>query len=93
LLQNQVAAVEENMPQGPGGPGGMVTNSIRGGQMISGGSSRSDAKPLGEMTITLDTVTILEIIAVAILLAFLAGMVSISRITKYEPIKILMERN
>jgi len=30
---------------------------------------------------------------IALLLASLAGLVSISRITKYEPIKILMERN
>ena len=40
-----------------------------------------------------DGITALEIFGISILLASVAGAVSISRITKYEPIKILMERN
>ncbi|WMT39640.1 FtsX-like permease family protein [Paenibacillus sp. D2_2] len=57
------------------------------------GGAQSSAKPLSEMKISLDTVTILEIIGISILLASFAGLISISKITKYEPIKILMERN
>jgi len=47
----------------------------------------------GTISITLNTITILQILGVSILLATIAGAVSVSRITKYEPIKILMERN
>jgi len=47
----------------------------------------------GQINIALDGVTALQILGVSLLLATLAGAVSVSRITKYEPIKILMERN
>jgi putative ABC transport system permease protein len=46
----------------------------------------------GQINVVLDIMTILEIFGVSILLASIAGAVSVSRITKYEPIKILMER-
>jgi putative ABC transport system permease protein len=95
LLKEQVAAAESASPQGPGGmvtngPGGAMTRMGPGG-MMSG--SFSDAKPLSEMKITLNLITVLEIIMISLLLASLAGLIAISRITKYEPIKILMERN
>jgi putative ABC transport system permease protein len=47
----------------------------------------------GQISIGVDALTILQILGVSILLASIAGGVSVSRITKYEPIKILMERN
>jgi len=47
----------------------------------------------GQISIGLDAITTLQILGVSILLASIAGAVSVSRITKYEPIKILMERN
>ena len=47
----------------------------------------------GQISIGLDAITVLQILGVSILLASIAGGVSVSRITKYEPIKILMERN
>jgi putative ABC transport system permease protein len=47
----------------------------------------------GQINVVLDIITILEIFGVSILLASIAGAVSVSRITKYEPIKILMERD
>ncbi|WP_158299597.1 ABC transporter permease [Paenibacillus antri] len=53
----------------------------------------SDAEPLSRLDITLGLDTTLQIVGIALLLASLAGLISISRITKYEPIKILMERN
>jgi putative ABC transport system permease protein len=37
--------------------------------------------------------TVLEILGIALLLSSVAGIVSTTQITKYEPIKILMERN
>ena len=89
MLESQVAAAAgaENQPQG--GPGGGMVMMAR---MVGGGGS-SNAKPLSEMEISLDLVTVLEIIGISILLASAAGLVSISKITQYEPIKILMERN
>jgi putative ABC transport system permease protein len=56
-------------------------------------SSSADAEPLSNIDISMGLETTLQIMGIALLLATLAGLVSISRITKYEPIKILMERN
>ena len=47
----------------------------------------------GQISIALNGVTALQILGVSLLLATIAGAVSVSRITKYEPIKILMDRN
>lgn len=65
----------------------------RMGAMSLAGSGASTVKPLSEMEITLGLNTVLEIIAIALILASISGLVSISKITKYEPIKILMDRN
>jgi len=100
LITQQAQAAEtsstSNQPtntQGPGGgPGG-------GGQMMGMGmlagpsASNANAQPLSEMSVTIGLDSILEIIGIALVLATLAGVISTSRITKYEPIKILMERN
>jgi len=43
--------------------------------------------------VSINILTAMQIFAVAILLASIAGIISTSRITKCEPIKILMERN
>jgi len=57
------------------------------------GFQNANVKPLSEMQIMIDFNTILEIIGITLLLSTLAGFLSIGKITKYEPIKILMERN
>jgi len=46
-----------------------------------------------KIDVSVNTVTALELLAISILLASIAGVMSVSRITKCEPIKILMERN
>jgi putative ABC transport system permease protein len=46
-----------------------------------------------KIDIFINAVTALEIFGISILLASIAGIISVSRITKCEPIKILMERN
>jgi len=53
----------------------------------------NDPGPAVEVDVAVNGITALEIFIIAILLASIAGIVSVSRITKYEPIKILMERN
>ena len=47
----------------------------------------------GQISVTLSGITALQILGVSLLLATIAGAVSVGQITKYEPIKILMERN
>jgi len=91
-------AVEE---QNQGGLGGMFggLGSMRGNMGgIAGfggmmGQSQEQAQPLDEISITIGIDSILQIIGIALLLSALAGLVAVSRITKYEPMKILMERN
>lgn len=46
-----------------------------------------------KVNVTVSAFTALQILGVSILLASIAGIISVSRITKSEPIKILMERN
>ena len=55
-----------------------------------GGTGAGQAETI---SVSVDAVTALEIFAISILLASIAGVASVSRITKCEPIKILMERN
>jgi len=47
----------------------------------------------GTIRIAFGAITVLQILGIAVVLASLAGAVSVSRITKYEPIKILMNRD
>jgi len=63
-----------------------VSDMLLAGQMQSSGA-------IDNIKVAVDGITALEIFGISILLASVAGAVSISRITKYEPIKILMERN
>jgi len=81
ILKTQVSAAEANVPKDP--MGNPLPDAFRG----------TTAKPLSEMPISLGLITILEIIGISLLLASVAGFISIRKITKYEPIKILMERN
>lgn len=94
LLAGQVAAAE-TATVGPGmtGGGGMRPGGGGGGGFGNFGGGASDAEPLSELAVGLSAASIGQIALVAFLLASLAGIVAISRITKYEPMKILAERN
>jgi putative ABC transport system permease protein len=63
------------------------------GREIAGLSRVVNDDPITEINVSLGMDTILQIILISLLLASVAGLAAISRITKYEPIKILMERN
>jgi len=56
-------------------------------------TSADSVSMLEHLDVSLGLSTLLEIIGISLLLASVAGLASISKITKYEPIKILMERN
>lgn len=79
-----------------------VSDSIMAGQVqsLSNGSttladrlSGTDNEQPEKIDISVNGITTLEILCVSFLLASIAGVISVSRITKSEPIKILMERN
>jgi putative ABC transport system permease protein len=93
LLDHQIDAAQaasSRMPFPGGGGGGL---GMIPGMMMGGRFAASDAQPLSDIDISLGLNTTLQMVGIALLLASLAGLVSISQITKYEPIKILMERN
>jgi len=84
LLTGQVEAAQATTQTTPGAPINMSN---------PGGSLTNSLPTLEHIDIGIGIITILEIIGISLLIASVAGLVSISRITKYEPIKILMERN
>lgn len=85
LLASQIAAAEVAEEQQPAGGMMMMRPQTT--------TTDADVEPLSSIDISLGMDTALQIVGIALLLASLAGLISISRITKYEPIKILMERN
>ena len=87
LLAGQVTAVEEaGQAEGIGAGMGMPPG-------IGGGVGATDVEPLTELAVGLTPEAIGQIVLVAFLLATIAGGIAIARITKYEPMKILAERN
>lgn len=85
LLAGQIEAAEASAG----------SQSPMGGMMMPPPAAMTtvDAEPLSRLDIALGLDTVLQLIGIALLLASLAGLIAIGRITKYEPIKILMERN
>jgi len=81
LLQELVAASEAS------------DNINAGGMMYAGVQTDINAKPLADMDVNLNLSVVMTIIFISLLLVLLSSLAGISRITKYEPIKILMERN
>jgi putative ABC transport system permease protein len=59
----------------------------------AGGLGFSQAEPLTSIDVSLDWLVLLQVAAAALALASIAGLLATLQITKYEPIKILMERN
>jgi len=70
-----------------------IQDAFFAGRAIAGLSRVVNDDPITEINVTLGIDTILQIVVISLLLASAAGLAAISRITKFEPIKILMERN
>lgn len=100
LLEQQIEAVSDSATTpgsgdfgGAGGlGGGRPSGTSFQGEFISS-SARPGATPLSEMEITFDFVTFIEIFGIALALAAIPTVAAAVKITKYEPIKILAERN
>jgi putative ABC transport system permease protein len=81
LLKDQVAAAESS-------------NSAAGTDMFYAGTQGDfNAEPLSALDVNLSLKVVLLIILISVLLVLISSLTGISYITKYEPIKILMERN
>jgi len=72
---------------------GQVKSSDTGSTSLADRLKGTDTEQTDKIDVSVNAVTALEIFAISILLASIAGLISVNRITKYEPIKILMERN
>ena len=81
MLQNQIEIAEQN------GDANMNTGSMTIDDIIN------PAKPLSEVEIHMDGEAVAKIAVIALVLAGVSSLVGILYITKYEPIKILSERN
>lgn len=87
MLEQQVAAAEEAAASNNALPPGASLTSV-------GVDPDAEAsQPLSKLDISLNLMTILEIIGIALLLSSLSGIIATRKIVKYEPIQILMERN
>jgi len=86
LLERQIEAAQNPIQSPVQGSGG--------GMMMSGDAATTAApQALSEINIRLSGGSMMQIALIALLLAVVSSAAGIGRITKYEPIKILMERN
>jgi putative ABC transport system permease protein len=81
MLQNQIEIAEQNENTNTNGGASTLDDII------------NPAKPLSEVSIQIDSAAVLKISIIALALAGISSLVGIMYITKYEPIKILSERN
>lgn len=83
LIAGQIEAMENKQQ-----PGMNFTNGS-----LSIGMNDSDVEPLQSIDVTLSLEAILQIVLIALALALLSSATGVIFITKYEPMKILSERN
>lgn len=86
LLANQIELAQENS--------NINGNAQMGGSTGLGAPAFStEDKPLSELQVNLNTDAVMKIILISFALAGISSIAGIMYITKYEPIKILSERN
>lgn len=83
LIAGQVEAVENQPTQ----------NGSINGSISIGGAEEPDVEPLKEIDVSLTPEAALQIMLIALALALLSSAAGVVFITKYEPMKILSERN
>lgn len=88
MIDSQVKIIENNKEND-----GMAD----GGTFIFGAdgftAEKSDVEPLSDIDVEVSATAIIQIVLVAILLSIITSLLSVIAITKYEPMKILSERN
>lgn len=83
LIEGQVESIESQQSQ----------NGTMNGSVSIGGSEEPDVEPLKEIDVSLTPEAALQIVLIALVLALLSSAAGVVFITKYEPMKILSERN
>lgn len=94
LLASQATTTSQPPTGGPtltAGGDRPVTNMPSGGMVISGQNQNN--QQIKTIDVQLDVLTTVQIILIALGLSSLAGLLAVKQITKYEPLKILAERN
>jgi putative ABC transport system permease protein len=88
LLKNQIQIIEENNKKASVNNGGLSLSgvSVIGGNVVQ-------VEPLSELKVSLNIDAVGQIIFISILLAGISSLIGILYITKFEPMKILSERN
>jgi len=81
MLKGQIAAAEQ------------AKENQTFGNLVMIGGEQSSLSPVSQLKTSLNPGVILQITAIALLLAVLACISGISRINQYEPIKLLTDRN
>ena len=84
LLEGQLDAISSAAQNGP---------QMGRTMMIVGARPVAQHSALDALDVSLSGSTLLQIIGIALALATAAALAAVTKITKYEPIKILMERN
>ncbi|MDR0837785.1 MAG: ABC transporter permease [Propionibacteriaceae bacterium] len=89
LLRNQIELAAETAKNGMGG----VTSINAGAGAGTGAGADSALTPLSQLTVALTAGAISQISLIALALAVVSSAVGIVYITRFEPMKILSERN
>ena len=102
LLENQVAAqqekseeVDSSFGRGQGGFGGMMGGNTAGGNNpfanMFGGSTKTNY--VTEISSAMNMTVVLQMLGIAVLLTLISGAVSMLFVMRYEPLKILANRD
>lgn len=83
LIKGQVEAIDKNQQN----------NNFQGSINVGNSDTSINEETLTEIDISLTKETVIQISLIAFLLALLSSVVGVVSITKYEPMKILSERN
>lgn len=81
MLRDQIKIAEENEKKAMESYGGIVAD------------SESKVQPLAEVDVSLDAAAGAEIALIAVAISLIASAAGVAAVTKYEPMKILSERN
>jgi putative ABC transport system permease protein len=88
LLAGQVESAAEDVANS-----GLGNKALIAGGQVQTDDPASGYRPISDIEVAVGFDVIIQIIFIALALAAVSGIVGIVRITQYEPLKILRERN
>ena len=91
MIKSQIEISENTQSDMVFGDGAFVVGDASGGIVESG--TMSNVEPLSSIDIGISAETILQIVLISVIIAIITSLASVIVITKYEPMKILSERN